>query len=181
MNQTIAGPLKGHNTSVTSVVFSSDGKRVASGSDNGAIHIWDPNTCQIIAGPFEGHTESITAVVFSPDGQWIASGSDDCTVCIWDVANGKDFSEVSAHHNAHFQKVLSIGGTHTLRHCSGGWVNSQYDTSHGAHLFWVPIPCREMLCGLETLVLGKRSTQLDLSQFVHGKSWTKCYSPSLSS
>jgi hypothetical protein len=44
-------------------------------------------------------------------------------------------------------------------------------------LFWVPESCRQAVCGPEILVIvGKRTTRLDLSQFAHGTSWTQCRS-----
>lgn len=52
------------------------------------------------------------------------------------------------------------------------------DSSDRRHLFWVPQTCREAVCGIETLaVFNKHATRLDLSQFIHGTSWARCYDP----
>jgi len=64
----------------------------------------------------------------------------------------------------------------------GGWAMcldlAGCDSSDSRHLFWVPQTCREAICGKETLaVFSKHATRLDLSQFVHGTSWTRCYDP----
>ena len=64
---------------------SPDGTRVASGSKDKTICIWDAQTGQLIAGPFEGHTDGVFSVAFSPDGTQVASGSEDKTIRIWDV------------------------------------------------------------------------------------------------
>ncbi|KAG8690804.1 hypothetical protein FRC09_011849, partial [Ceratobasidium sp. 395] len=86
--QVVAGPLKGHTGDVYSVVFSSDGGRVASGSDDKTVRIWHTKTGQLVAGPLKGHTGSVSSVVFSPDDSHIASGSHDFTVRIWDAKTG---------------------------------------------------------------------------------------------
>src|SRR5277367_3642184 len=78
----------GHKAEVTSVVFSPDGKRIASGSWDKTIRIWNAETGDLISAPFEGHTDRITSVAFSPDGKRIASGSWDATIRIWDAETG---------------------------------------------------------------------------------------------
>ncbi|GKU14713.1 unnamed protein product, partial [Fusarium langsethiae] len=79
--------LEGHGDVVTSVVFSTDGQRLASGSDDKTVKIWDAATgsCE---QTLKGHGDGVTSVVFSADGQRLASGSDDKTVKIWDAATG---------------------------------------------------------------------------------------------
>ena len=62
-------PLQGHSGSVLSVAFSSDGKRLASGSSDQTICIWDAQTGNLILDPLEGHTDQVISVGFSPDGK----------------------------------------------------------------------------------------------------------------
>ncbi|KAF7982115.1 hypothetical protein HWV62_29831 [Athelia sp. TMB] len=77
-----------HTDCVKSVAFSPDGRRIASGSDDQSIRVWDAETCTLIAGPFVGHTGRVESVAFSPDGQRIVSGSDDQSVRLWDAETG---------------------------------------------------------------------------------------------
>ena len=69
---------------ISAVAFSPNGMLLASGSDNGAMKLWDVATRESIA-TLEGHTDYVRSVAFSPDGALIVSGSDDGTVKLWDV------------------------------------------------------------------------------------------------
>ena len=58
-----------HTRYVNSVVFSpSDGKHVASGSDDDKICIWNVNRQRLAVGPLTGHPDHVYAVAYSPDG-----------------------------------------------------------------------------------------------------------------
>ncbi|KAJ7127610.1 WD40 repeat-like protein [Mycena epipterygia] len=85
---TIQKVLRGHRNLVYSVDFSPDGSRIASGSVDRTVCIWDAETGVLLAGPFEGHTNDVASVNFSPDGSCIASGSHDNTVRVWDTQTG---------------------------------------------------------------------------------------------
>ena len=67
---------------VFSVVFSPDGKTLASGNDDNTLHLWDVETSKLIK-TFPGHSRRIWQVAFSPDGKTLASGSGDGTVLLW--------------------------------------------------------------------------------------------------
>jgi WD40 repeat protein len=46
--------FEGHRSVVASVVFSPDGKQIASGSYDHTIRVWDAANGQVVSGPFEG-------------------------------------------------------------------------------------------------------------------------------
>jgi WD40 repeat protein len=50
--QAIVGLFEGHSGSVNSIAFSPDGIRVASGSSDKTLRIWDAQTSQVITSPF---------------------------------------------------------------------------------------------------------------------------------
>lgn len=83
--------LKGHTDPVYSVAFSADGKRIATGSFDKSVKLWDASTgkeLRTFAGK-AGHQNLVTAVAFSPDGSSIASAGTDNFARIWDVPTGK--------------------------------------------------------------------------------------------
>ncbi|KNB13761.1 hypothetical protein FOXG_12465 [Fusarium oxysporum f. sp. lycopersici 4287] len=69
------------------MVFSKDGKLIASASPDKTAKIWNVATGEE-ERTLEGHMQSVSSVVFSKDGTLIASGSYDKTVKIWNVATG---------------------------------------------------------------------------------------------
>ncbi|KAL7904224.1 hypothetical protein GGI35DRAFT_472586 [Trichoderma velutinum] len=61
--------LEGHNDSVLSVVFSPNGQRLASGSWDKTVRVWDANSGACLQ-TLEGHNGSVLSVAFSPDGHY---------------------------------------------------------------------------------------------------------------
>jgi WD40 repeat protein len=67
---------------VSSVAFNPDGTRIASGSFDKTVRLWDTASGELLATLTE-HEGAVISVAFSPDGTRIASGSDDRTVRLW--------------------------------------------------------------------------------------------------
>jgi WD40 repeat protein/predicted MPP superfamily phosphohydrolase len=84
-----------HTSSVSCVAWSSDGKWLATGSDDATIWIWESATGKPVRVQI-GHTDFINSVAWSPDGKWLASGSFDETVGMWKAATGKLVRELKA-------------------------------------------------------------------------------------
>ena len=84
--------LDGQTANVSSLVFSPDGKTLASGNTYHTIKLWDVATARTTA-TLKGHTGTVHFVAFSPDGKTLASGSEDKTVRLWYVAAAKDIAK----------------------------------------------------------------------------------------
>jgi WD40 repeat protein len=66
------------------VAISPDGKWIAGGGIDHAVHVWSAGTLQHQVA-YIGHDGEVCSVAFSPDGKTLASGSLDGTVRIWDL------------------------------------------------------------------------------------------------
>jgi WD40 repeat protein len=89
--------LAGHSGWVHAVAFSPDGKRIASGSTDQTIKLWDATTGNL-QKTLAGRSSWVDAVAFSPDGKRIASGSYDNTIKLWDATTG-DLQKTLAGHS----------------------------------------------------------------------------------
>jgi WD40 repeat protein len=72
----------GHNSDVTTLAFSTDGKLLASGEQYGEIILWDVGT-GTKARALTGHEAQVSSVCFSPNGGLLVSGSLDKTIRLW--------------------------------------------------------------------------------------------------
>ncbi|MEK8103921.1 hypothetical protein NKG94_00325 [Micromonospora sp. M12] len=79
--------LSGHDRGVTQVVFSPDGRTLASVNEN-AVWLWDVAS-GAVRTVLTDHAGSVGEVAFSPDGATLAStGAEDRTIRLWDVSSG---------------------------------------------------------------------------------------------
>ena len=81
------GPDGFRTIAVTSLLFSPDGRTLASGSSRGRVRLWDLAAGTPTAAPASVHEDGVQALSFSPDGATLASGSSD-RADLWDVAKG---------------------------------------------------------------------------------------------
>jgi uncharacterized caspase-like protein len=83
-----SGTLSGHGKGVTQVVFSRDGRLLASSSSDNSIRIWDVAARRELRS-LKGHTANIESLDFSPDSRLLASASDDGGTFLWDATTGE--------------------------------------------------------------------------------------------
>src|SRR5262249_45366292 len=87
--------LKGHKDlvgpgrQISSVVFSPDGKVLATGASDGLVRLWEVATGKPILTP-RGHEGLCRRVAFAPDGNTVVTGGADGTVRLWEATTGKE-------------------------------------------------------------------------------------------
>ncbi len=116
------GTLRHADWGRVTVVFSPDGTKLASGSLEQVIKVWDVETRRV-TGTWEVPRDSDShwdiPVAFSPDGTRLASGFQDGTVRLWEVATQTEVGTLEGHTDRVASVAFSPDGA--LLASAGGW------------------------------------------------------------
>ncbi|KAG2739529.1 WD40 repeat-like protein [Suillus brevipes Sb2] len=110
--------IKGHDSGVTSLCWSKDGKYIFSASLDQTIRKW-----QSIDGKelvvIRGHTNGVISLCLSPDGSHLVSASNDCSVRIWDLETNQQVGDPLWHDDQVNVVAMSSDGQYFASSISG--------------------------------------------------------------
>ena len=118
------------NNWVLAVAFSPDGTRLASGSTDMTVRLWD-TTGERESMTLQKHTGPTNALAFSSDGKMLASGSTDKTVQLWDTTTGEPLATLTGHINGITALAFSPDGRTLVSGSTDGTLRF-WQTSTGA-------------------------------------------------
>jgi WD40 repeat protein len=85
-----------HSDTVRAAAVSPDGRRIATGDEDGHTRIYDATNGKLLH-ELIGHMAAVRQVAFSPRGELLLSASTDQTARVWDVHSGQSIAQLLGH------------------------------------------------------------------------------------
>jgi len=114
--------MMGHDEPLTSAVWSPDGTRILTSSEDNTVRVWnvDGSGSPLI---LKGHEDSVKSAVWSPDGTRILTSSDDNTARVWNadgsgpplILKGHEDNVTSAVWSPDASRILTSSWDNTAR------------------------------------------------------------------
>jgi WD40 repeat protein/3',5'-cyclic AMP phosphodiesterase CpdA len=111
--------LTGHTDTVSGVVFSGAGDKIASSSYDQTARVWATATGAPLA-TLTGHTGRLYGVAFSADGRQVATASHDRTARIWDAGTGAELTALTGHRRLVYGVAFAPDGKSIATGCFDG-------------------------------------------------------------
>jgi WD40 repeat protein len=98
---------------VTSAVFSQDGTRLLTASNDRVARIWDVASGRLVLA-LQGHAGIVSKAAFSPDGQFVVTASWDGTARVWEEATGDLVAVFKGHAGPVLSAAIGQDGRHVV-------------------------------------------------------------------
>lgn len=85
---------EGDDNEVTTIAINPDQRLLASGRNDGLVHLWDLNTLKIV-NTIDWHFSQLKTVAFTPDGRTLATVAGENVIGVWDVEPLDEVLDVS--------------------------------------------------------------------------------------
>ncbi len=127
---------RGHSDAVWGVTWSPDGQRIASGSNDKTVQVWNASDGGDVF-TYRGHSNWVYTVAWSLDGKRVASGSADNTVQVWNASDGGDVFT----YRGHSDRVLLVAWSPDGQRIASGSADKTgqvWNASDGSNVFTYP-------------------------------------------
>ena len=101
--------LAGHTSSINCLVWSADGKLLATASSDSSAILWDVTSGKP-RHTFKGHTAAVSSVCLSADGKRLVTGGWDASVIVWNAETGQEEKRLAGHYGRVWDVALSPDG-----------------------------------------------------------------------
>jgi WD40 repeat protein/serine/threonine protein kinase len=121
------------NPGTLRAAWSPDGKRIASGSWDRTVQVWNASDGGNVF-TYTGHSGTVWSVAWSQDGKRIASGSWDRTVQVWNASDGGNVFTYTGHSNDVLEVAWSPDGKR-IASSSHDKTVQVWNASNGGNVF----------------------------------------------
>jgi eukaryotic-like serine/threonine-protein kinase len=121
-----------HGTAIDTVVFSPDGRMLATAGTDHTLRLWDVAKGGLLSSPIR-HEKAIRAIAFSPDGRIVATATDDGAMRRWDALSAAPAGNPSLHGGAVTAVCFSPDGSR-IATASQAVSTSLWETKTGCPL-----------------------------------------------
>jgi len=98
-----------HKGTVYLALFSPNGRRVVTASDDDTAQVWEADTGRPVGVPMR-HKRAVYSAAFSPDGRRVVTASGDHTAQVWEADTGKPVGTPMQHKDIVYSAMFSPDG-----------------------------------------------------------------------